>query len=282
MTKPITTRTILRTSVLLSAAASAVFSYLALANEYEIPLHQFTRNGIFLPFALGLAAFGILLSAVVAVHDRKVPDGAPSSTHPAILFTGVLSAFLLFASFIFGMMNRTAATSTLATLADVCAALTAAYLFLAVSRKGSPSITPFLALAGILFGLLSVLQTYFSETLPINAWTKTSALLVFIAVMLFFTAEARTALGKSSPGRYLFFSGTAAVTCIAFGVSRSIPAVSDSLALGDSLIDTIAILAIGLFAACRFLTFRENEINNVYDTSDKVCDSDGKEGEPHA
>lgn len=248
-------RTVLCIGAVLLPVVSAVFLYLGMIGDYDLSIHHFSAGSVRLLLAVLCLLCAILLSVAAGWLCRAQKDGISAAGGAFLLFSGYVSAFMLFALLI-TRLQSIASPHTDASLLDILQlvgmACTAAYLFLSMSEKTAHgTVYTLLSFTAIVFSLLSVLQVYFDGSYPMNAELKTWQLMMFLAEALFFTAEARVALRRTIPGVYVALAGTCSALTIAWGLSRAMLFFYDPLGHDAPLITSLAQLTIGLYAAAR-------------------------------
>lgn len=242
-------------AALICALCAAAGLYFALAQGYDPAIRHFAVRSTGAVLSACLCIAGIVIGAVAAIFLRQEKDATASTPGTLTTFAAIVTAFMLMA--VFMMSFRTLPGSDILTRIRIgLTAVAALYFFTVISEKASDiPLFPFIALTPVLFSVFSILCTYFDDAYGMNAPVKTYDLMMFIAIALFFTAEARCALAISKPPFYALYGIACVTMCIANGVAHSLVALHDTVGHGFSLVESVSWVCIGLFALTRLLEF---------------------------
>ena len=242
-------------------AASALALFMALATEYDTAIRHFTLGAFWPSVSVILCVLGVLASAVSAIGAyRFKAEAAPSPNASAAVFTATLFGFLLFASFIIDI--RALSDAGLTWFARILPALggLSAFYFLALAvRKEPAALSPLhamLSLLPILYAFLSVLDTFFDASYAMNAPVKSAELMMYLAMALFFTAEARLTLKRQKTAPYCLFAGICLVLCGTVGTAELIASLTSPV-YGFSMLECASVLVCAVYAAIRLFTLED-------------------------
>ena len=247
-------------AALVCALGAAAGLYFALTRGYDAGIRHFEVASPGGNLAARLCITGVVLGAVAALLLRKEKTATVSTPGTLPTFAAIVTAFMLMA--VFMMSFRTlAGAEVLTQIRIILTALATLYFFSVTSEKASgTSLFPFVSLLPVLFAVFSILCAYFDDSYGMNAPVKAYHLMMYIAMALFFTAEARCALHIPKPPFYAF-CGIACVTmCTAVGVSHSLVALNDTVGHGFSLVESAAWLCVGLYTLSRLLEYGKNPV----------------------
>ena len=237
--------------------AAAVLLYFAQTVGYDLSIQHFARNSPFAAGAVCAIAAAIILGIVAGViraRDKENAGFAPASAFG--IFAASVTAFMMLAAFILSIRQLSQGMELLPLVRLVLMALSAAFFFLTAAReRKSGGGFALLSLCPMLFGLISILIEYFDTSYGMNAPIKTYALLMYIAVTLFFSAEVRVALSRVLPFWYTFFGTCCLALTAGVGLSQTAVALHDTVGHGFSLIDSMLCVCIALFTASRLFSF---------------------------
>ncbi|MBQ7334814.1 MAG: hypothetical protein IJW95_05020 [Clostridia bacterium] len=237
------------------ALGAATGLYFALTRGYDPAIRHFEANS---PGALAAACLciaGTVTGAVAAILLRREKKATVSIPGTLTIFAAILTAFMLMAVFMMAFRHLPGA-DILTQFRIALTALSALYFFFVTSEKASDTaIFPFVSLLPALFAVFSILCTYFDKSYGMNAPVKTYDLMMYIAMALFFTAEARCALRIPRPPLYALFGIACVTMCLSNGVAHSLVALNDPIGHGFSLVESATWTCIGLFALTRLLEY---------------------------
>lgn len=242
-------------AALLCALGAAAGLYFALTRGYDPAIRHFEVNSFGGVLSACLCIAGIAIGAVAAILLRKEKQASIATPGTLTTFAAIITAFMLMA--VFMMAFRTLANAeALTQIRILLTALATLYFFTATSEKvAAMPLFSFLSLLPTLYAVFSVLCTYFDKAYGMNAPVKTYDLMMYIAMALFFTAEARCALRIPRPPLYTLYGIACVTMCLANGISHSLVALNDTVGHGFSLVESVAWVCIGLFAFARLLEF---------------------------
>lgn len=249
-------RLVLISAAFIAAVGAAVFSYLALTDGYDIAIQHFAVGSPFPTIAACLCAAGILLGLAASFTALGRKFAVPEQPGALTVFAASMTGFMLLASFILSMRNLESFSALQIVLLSLMA-ISSAFFFLVTSNKTARgSGFAFLSLIPIVYAVAAVLAVYFDKKYGMNSPVKLYDLMMYLSMALFFTSEARVALGRVNSVTYIFFGTCCAVMATAVGGSHFAIALYDTVGHGFSLAESAAHLAIGLFAATRLISFR--------------------------
>ena len=245
----------------LFAAALSFFSLCAAAalttavlTGYDPKLHHFEVGHLPAILAAVFCALGVLTSLAFALTVRiRMISAAPAVTVP-VLFTSALVGFLFL--FIF-VLTIPSAETWMQRIRLAIMALSA-FSFLISTQRGT-AVTPIralLSLAPIVYAFLSVMEVYFDTSMGMNAPLKSYYLMMYLAMALFFTAEARVVLDRLQTPAYCLFAGLCTVLTGAVGLSHILFTLR-GYALPLTLPQSIAAGAIAVYAALRLFSLQK-------------------------
>lgn len=258
-------------AALACALGGAAGLYFALTQGYDAVIRHFETASPGGNLAARLCILGVVIGLVAAILLRKDKTATAATPGTLTTFAAIVTAFMLMA--VFMMSFRTlAGADTLMQIRIILTALSAVYFFSVTSEKASgTALFPFVSLLPILFAVFSILCTYFDDSYGMNAPVKTYHLVMYIAMALFFTAEARCALHIPKPPFYAFSGIACTAMCTAVGISHCLVALSDTVGHGFSLVESAAWLCVGLYALTRLLEFAKAPVAD--DSREEMADA---------
>lgn len=247
-------------AALLCAFGAAGALYFALTRGYDPVIRHFAVNSPGGIAAACLCLAGILVGAVAAILLRKEKKATASTPGTLTTFAAIVTAFMLMAAFM--MAFRTLPGSDILTRIRIgLTAVAALYFFLITSEKASDTVFfPFVSMTPVLLAVFSILCAYFDDSYGMNAPVKSYHLIMYIAMALFFTAEARCALRMPRPALYALYGIACVTMCFTCGISHSLVAMNDTVGHGFSLVESATWSGIGLFALCRLLEYGRDTV----------------------
>lgn len=242
-------------AALACSIGAAAGLYFALTRGYDTGIRHFEASSLGGMLAAWLCIAGIAAGAVAAILCRKEKNAIAATPGTLTTFTAIVTAFMLMAVFMMSFRALVGA-DVLTQIRIILTALAALYFFTVTSEKLSGSaLFSFASLLPALFAVFSILCTYFDDSYGMNAPLKAYRLMMYIAMALFFTAEARCALRIPKPPYYAFYGIACVTMCIAVGASHCLVALSDTVGHGFSLVESAAWLCVGLYALTRLLEY---------------------------
>lgn len=257
-----TWRQILCACCIFLCLAAGISLYSGIIRDFDLSIRHFAAGSPHLTVAVVCTVLSILCGVAAGFLCRKQKSATPSTSASSVLFFGYLAAFLLFARFILevqSVMSAPSGTNVLSVLHMICMIGTAAFLFLSMSaRTADGTLYSTLSLVAIVFAILSVLLTYFDGENPMNAELKSWQLMMLLAQALFFTAESRVALRRCVPATYTALAGLCAALSVSYGLAHVPLFFYNPTGYDAALIESLAHLTLGLYAAARMFSCREH------------------------
>lgn len=246
-------------ATLVCTFGAAVGLYLALTRGYDPSIRHFAGGSAGAILAMCLSLGGIGIGILAAILLRREKDASVGHPGPLTTFAAIVTAFMLLAVFMLSFRDL-ARAETLVQIRILLTALSTLYFFTVTSEKVSAMpLFSFFSLLPILYAVFSILCTYFDNSYGMNAPVKTYALMMYVAMALFFTAEARCALGIPRPPLYAMYGIACVTMCLVNGISHSMVALNNTVGHGFALVESAAWVCIGLYALCRLLEFGRTE-----------------------
>lgn len=255
---------IFTSALCVTALCGGASLYAALRFDYDISMHHFAVGSPWAAAAAVICVLGLLIAAAQAgiahfTHAKSVP--APVGS--AAVFAASLTGFLLLAGTLLGFMRYSDLNGGwLERIRLALMALSAFYFLAAVPRAAKAPLSALCAifsLAPIPFAFLSVMSVYFDAEMAMNSPLKVYLLMMYLAMALFFTAEARLTLGRTHTVSYILLAGLCTVLCGAVGAATLAVSLFDTQGFSLPLIECAAALAVGIFAALRLFSMKNPE-----------------------
>lgn len=237
--------------------AAAVSLYFAQTVGYDLSIQHFAKSSIHAAVALILII--IALSAAIAAGILHAKSGAAARPPLSVvgMFAAACIAFMMLATFIVSIRALSTGLPILNIAQLVLMAFSAAYFFLSAARERKTGGFALVSLCPMLYALVSLLITYFDTSYAMNSPLKSYALLLYISMALFFSAEARAVIKRPLPFLYIFFGGCCLVFTSALGLSQLAIALHDTVGHGFSVLTCALHIAIALYTAVRLFSFTD-------------------------
>lgn len=197
--------TVFIAAVILMTVVSAVFSYIAMANEFDHDIGHFNTGSVSAGIAmyLPIAAAAVSLIGGLLIRKRIAFDEVPPANIPTV-FSSVLAGLLLIASAIFAVIE--AVEPSRITMGAIVVALISGVYFLLLPFMQKKTFMIFLSFAPPVWAALKLLEEYFSDGGPINSPIRTINLTMLAFLLLFFAEEIRFVIDCQIPSTYYFLT----------------------------------------------------------------------------
>jgi hypothetical protein len=245
-------RLALSAASLLFGIGAAVLLYLAFTRSYVETIQHFTLDCPYAVPAVILCAAGCLCALVNGLIFRRSGGGTVGEDRPIAVFASCVLALngLLVLAF---TVIFSAPSGALEWIRMLFLLLASVYYLTALfpAVRGTP-LSMLLSLTPAIFGLLSMFTSYFDDNYAQNSPYKSMLLAAWVGAALFFTAEARIALGRVLPFPHLAYGGICLTLSSAVGFCLAMLA----LLRGGDLLEAVPLLSVCLLSGARLLTFR--------------------------
>ncbi len=257
---------------LVCAVGGAACYILALTRDYDDLIRHFAAGPLPV-YLFALCVLGLVIGAVAGFLARGSEEDVPRENPMPVTFIACAASFLTLASLGFSFVGFTPGVLVLARMFfQACAAVF--LLLLAMTRDKSSQLYVALSLTPVIFCILRLMEFYYDSTsFAANSPVKMLRLELCVAFALYFTAEARVALGITRPATFIPFANAAAILGIVAGAGEVIvPLMRTGTDL--SLIDGVMYLSVGCLALCRVCSLRKagapaDEIDNENEMNDE-------------
>ena len=179
--------------------------------------------------------------------------------------TALVGASLIF--FAYGMFSSgieappgifSDSESILCLLCAVCALLSVAYFFLNSFIKDLKSdIRAATSFVAIIFFCIYPTYLYFNGDLPINAPTKITDQLAYLASAIFFLYESRISLGREKWRAYITFGMIASLLCAYSSIPSLVVYFRAGNVISNSIYESVLTFTLFIFISARLLLIRE-------------------------
>ena len=252
---PVTAKVCLYATAVLTLVG-VILRTVAMFTCFDSELGYFNSADASLPTVLTVLSFATVLSSIIlsiATPKGTLPDVWPEPRHNAIaaipfaLF-GVAGAWHLWMAVSAGLANK------LLLIAGLLAMLSALY-YISTATKASVLTVSALGLLPILWGLISVAETYTDQFTTMNSPIKLGLQFGLLGVMLATTAELRFRLGKSAPRAALCFHSIAVFLCFTGSIPVFVAILADQWDQAVHAPYALALMGAGIYIAFRFAAY---------------------------
>lgn len=189
--------------VIILTVISSVFSYFAMANDFDHEICHFEKGSVNAAVAIIMPIAAALVSACCALFIRKKIS---LQTSPVIgiptVFTSVLVGLLMLVSAVFTVIGD-GELPKLSIGASIAAVFSCVYFLLLPFTEGKTFMT-FFSFAPATWAAMKLLEEYFRTGEPINSPIRSINLTMFAFLLLFFSEEIRFRIGRQFAGVYYF------------------------------------------------------------------------------
>ena len=253
----------------------AVCYVLALTRDYDDSIRHFAAGSPFGVCLFILCAAGIVLGAVSGFLARGANEDVPPQNSVSVTFAGCAAAFMTLASLGYSFVGMTPGLLVFARMFfQACAAVF--LLLLAMTKDKSSQLYAGLSLTPTVFFILRLMELYYdSVSYAANSPVKMLRLELCVAFALYFTAEARVALGTTKPSTFVPFATAAMVLGIVGGAGEIVvPLMSAGADL--SLVDGAMYLSVALLALFRMYSLRHADPRTAPASDEDAADEAGE------
>ncbi len=252
---PITAKVCLYVTAALTLVC-VILRTVAMLTCFDSELGYFNTSDTSLPTILTVLSFAtVLLSIILSIATPKdtLPTLWPEPRHnaiatiPFILF-GVAGAWHLWIAVSAGLANK------LLLIAGLLAMLSALY-YISTATKASAPTASALGFLPILWGLISVAETYTDQFTTMNSPVKLGLQFGLLGMMLATTAELRFRLNKPAPRTALCFHSIAVFFCFTGSVPVFVAILAGKWDQAVHAPYALALMGAGIYIAFRFATY---------------------------
>jgi len=253
------TLTVTAVIIILLTVISAVFAYIAMANDFNHDIFHYNRNSInaFVGTYLPLVAAVVALECAFIIRKKVSFKSVPEINIP-MMFASVLTGLTMLVSVFFGERANSSeiitwsgntTTPAISKWVGVVAVICAVYFLLLPFVK--KSFMTALSLSPAIWAALKLLEEYFREGEPINSPIRTANLAMFSLLLLFFAEDVRFGINGQIASVYYFCTFTAIAFTGTAVIPKLIIILSGNEAFRFNLVDWCLYAALFLFLLAR-------------------------------